>query len=170
MSTGDIFRRELENESKIGKSVQKFIKEGQLVPDEIVIDVLFHEMHSIKNPKGFIFDGFPRNRIQAEKLKEKLESDNLSITSFIALEVEGYELIQRMLKRGKLNGRIDDKEKTILNRLDVYKKDTLPLIDFYMDRYKFNRIDGMQTIDEVFEDISTILNILVSEERLSTVS
>lgn len=167
LSTGDIFREEIEKESVIGKKVKKYIEEGQLVPDELVIDVLFYQMHQYEKPLGFIFDGFPRTVTQAEILRKRLAKEKLSITTFISLEVEDYNLIQRIVKRGKYSGRVDDNQVTILERLKVYKENTLPLKDFYKDHYKFTAIDGAKKIEEVFEDISAILQILVNEERVN---
>ena len=156
LSTGDLFRNHLGNNTPLGLEAKKFMDEGNLVPDRVVINMVKEEIETKKNSKGFIFDGFPRTVKQAEALDSMLKEKNLTINFLISLEVDDDELISRIKKRALVSGRIDDQsEDKINNRIKVYNKETLPVLNHYKKLKKYNPINGVGSIDEIFEDICT---------------
>jgi len=151
LSTGDILRSELAKESKLGMEAKSFMDKGELVPDRVVIGMIEKQLDENKEANGFIFDGFPRTTPQADALDELLEKKNTAITAMIALEVEHDELVNRLLSRGKDSGRADDQNvETIENRIKVYHNETAPLIDYYSKQDKFISVQGMGSIDDIF--------------------
>ncbi|MGB0177668.1 MAG: adenylate kinase, partial [Owenweeksia sp.] len=155
LSTGDLLRSEIKAGTKLGKEAKVLMDDGKLVPDEIVIGMIRHKLEANPSAAGFIFDGFPRTEKQAEALDELLEEEGTSITMMLALEVDDNELIKRLLERGKDSGRPDDQnEEVIRKRLDVYQAQTSVLKDYYRKQDKFEGIDGLGTIDQVFERLS----------------
>ena len=157
ISTGDVLRSEMKNETELGKIAKDYIEKGQLVPDELIVDMLAKVLDSKVNSKGVIFDGFPRTIPQAKALKEML---NKRGTVMLNLQVEEEELINRLLERGKVSGRSDDNLETIKSRLDVYHKQTAPLADYYIGEGKHVAIKGMGTIEEIFGRIKDAVNNL----------
>ncbi len=154
LSTGDLFRNHLGNNTHLGLEAKKFMDEGNLVPDSVVINMVKEEIESKAKSKGFIFDGFPRTVNQAEALDLMLEEKNLSINFLISLEVDDKELISRIKKRALVSGRIDDQsEDKINNRIKVYKDETLPVLNHYKKLNKYNPVNGVGSIDEIFKDI-----------------
>jgi|TARA_B100001113_G_scaffold297203_1_gene254954 adenylate kinase len=154
LSTGDLFRNHLGNNTPLGLEAKKFMDEGNLVPDSVVINMVKEEIETKGNSKGFIFDGFPRTVNQAEALDSMLKEKNLTINFLISLEVDDDELISRIKKRALVSGRIDDQsEEKINNRIKVYKDETLPVLNHYKKLKKYNPINGVGSIDEIFEDI-----------------
>lgn len=152
LSTGDIFRANIKGETTLGKLAKSYIDKGELVPDEVTIKMLESEVDKVDNPKGFIFDGFPRTEAQAAALDEYLNSKGTGISLMLALEVEEEELIQRLLLRGKDSGRSDDQDENIIkNRIQEYNNKTAPLKSYYARQGKFTGIDGIGEIDEIFE-------------------
>jgi adenylate kinase len=151
ISTGDIFRSEIKNETPLGLKVKSIIEKGELVPDELLIDLLRAAMHKYVDIKGFIFDGFPRTLRQAADLDDLLKEDSEKVNLTLALEVEDQELITRLLIRAEREGRKDDTREVIANRLNVYQKQTSPLIDYYKKQGKFKSVLGQGTIDEIFD-------------------
>lgn len=152
LSTGDILRAELKAESELGKEAKKFMEKGELVPDSVVIGMIEVKIDANKEAKGFIFDGFPRTTAQAEALDAMLSAKGTPISRMLALFVDDDELIKRLLLRGKESGRADDQDQSIIeNRIKVYNKDTAPVIDFYEGQNKHVSIDGVGSIDEIFE-------------------
>ena len=150
LSTGDIFRANMKEETELGILAKSFISKGHLVPDEVTINMLKEEVLKHPNAKGFIFDGFPRTTVQAVALDEFLTSMNSSIKVMLALEVEENELRERLMKRALVSGRSDDAdEKIIQNRINVYKNETAPVKTFYEKQNKFISIDGIGTIDDI---------------------
>ena len=138
LSTGDIFRHNIKNQTALGVKAKSFIDQGQLVPDSLTIDLLRSEVLKYSNPKGFIFDGFPRTNAQANALDEFLSELNSSITMMVALDVEEEELKSRLQKRAEVSGRVDDADpKIIENRIAVYKTETAPVKDFYTKHSSF---------------------------------
>jgi adenylate kinase len=131
---------------------------GQLVPDEVVIDMLFSVMLQHKESKGFVFDGFPRTLIQAEKFDEMLELNNIPIKMVISLEVNDDELIKRLVKRGIESGRADDTEEVIAKRLLVYNDQTKPLLDYYAKKKILKHVHGIGPIDDIFGDICSVID------------
>lgn len=152
LSTGDIFRANIKGETELGLLAKSYMDKGNLVPDEVTINMLRSEVLKQENPKGFIFDGFPRNNTQAAALDELLASLNTSITLMLALDVEEEELRERLKKRAEVSGRPDDaKPEVIENRINVYKNETSPLKEFYKAQGKFVSINGIGSIDEISE-------------------
>lgn len=151
LSTGDILRSEVAAGTQLGLEAKKLMDAGSLVPDEIVIGMISSKVDANKDAKGFIFDGFPRTTAQAEALDGLLSGKNTSISMMLALEVDDDELIKRLLNRGKLSGRSDDADTTIIaNRISEYNKKTAPLKDYYTKQNKFFSIKGVGSIEEIF--------------------
>jgi adenylate kinase len=150
LSTGDIFRANIKGETDLGILAKSFMDSGQLVPDEVTINMLKAEVLNHRDPKGFIFDGFPRTNAQAAALDELLSEINTSITSMISLDVQEDELRERLANRAKTSGRPDDANPAVIqNRIDVYKNETAPVIDYYSAQNKWIKIDGLGTIQDI---------------------
>lgn len=161
ISTGDVFRYNIKNETELGKKAQEFINQGQLVPDEITINMLKAEVENNMDKAGFLFDGFPRTIAQAEALDQFLASINLSITATVALEANDDVLVARILERGKTSGRADDQDETkIRTRYEEYNEKTAPLIDFYTNQGKYHAVDGIGTVEEVTNRLSNVIDTL----------
>ena len=153
ISTGDVLRAEIKNGTELGKTAKGYIDQGQLIPDELMIDILASVFDSFEDSKGVIFDGFPRTIAQAEALKKRLAERGQDVTVMVDLEVPEDELMTRLIKRGKDSGRADDNEETIKKRLHVYHSQTAPLIDWYKNEKKYQHINGLGTMDGIFADI-----------------
>lgn len=161
LSTGDIFRAHIGGATELGLLAKSFMDKGELVPDEVTINMLKHEVNKQTNPKGFIFDGFPRTNAQALALDEFLATKNTSISVMLALDVEEEELKSRLLNRAKVSGRKDDADPQIIqNRIDVYKKETSPVKAYYEDQQKFISIDGSGDIDQISDRLFSAINQL----------
>ena len=159
LSTGDIFRENIKNETSLGLEAKAFIEKGQLVPDSVTIDMLSKEMMSISNMNGFLFDGFPRTIKQAQSLDQLLLKLNQEISLMICIEVTESELIKRLLKRGESSNRKDDQNKEIItNRIKIYKEQTELLKDYYLTQNKFLSVDGTSSIQEVKEKIFSLID------------
>ena len=159
LSTGDIFRFNMKNDTELGKLAKSYIDNGDLVPDEVTINMLQDEVEKNPQAKGFLFDGFPRTIAQAEALDKFLEGKNQEITATVALEANDEILVQRLLERGKTSGRADDQdEEKIRNRYQEYNEKTAPLMDYYKAQHKFYAVDGIGTIEEVTERLSLVLD------------
>ena len=153
ISTGDVLHAEIKNGTELGKTAKGYIDQGQLIPDELMIDILASVFDSFKDSKGVIFDGFPRTIAQAEALKKMLAERGQDVSVMLDLEVPEDELMVRLIKRGKDSGRADDNEETIKKRLHVYHSQTSPLIDWYKNEKKYQHINGLGTMDGIFADI-----------------
>ena len=153
ISTGDVLRAEIKNGTELGKTAKGYIDQGQLIPDELMIDILASVFDSFKDSKGVIFDGFPRTIAQAKALKKMLAERGQDVSVMLDLEVPEDELMVRLIKRGKDSGRADDNEETIKKRLHVYHSQTAPLIDWYKNEKKYQHINGLGTMDGIFADI-----------------
>ena len=153
LSTGDILREEVSNNTELGVQAKKFMDSGELVTDELIIGMIKNKIESTVNVEGFLFDGFPRTISQAEALDQMLDSSNKSIDKVISLEVDDKTLIERLLARG----RSDDNEETIKNRLEVYKNQTLPIKDYYHSKNQLVEIKGDSSIEEVSSEIEKSL-------------
>jgi adenylate kinase len=158
LSTGDILREEIKAKSKLGLKVKKYLSKGALVPDSIIIDELAKKVVKYIHSTGVIFDGFPRTLIQANMFDKMLAGKNISISLVIAIDVTEKEILTRLLGRAKNSNRDDDNKKIILNRIEVYKKQTLPLIQYYKNQKKLVSISGMANVDNVFERISKFID------------
>jgi adenylate kinase len=158
LSTGDILRAEITNKTKLGMKAKAFMDKGALVPDEVVIGMIASKLDANKNARGFIFDGFPRTTAQAEALDKLLSARKTPITCMLALEVEHDELVNRLLNRGLTSGRSDDQNPQIIeNRITEYNNKTAPVIKFYDTQGKFHSINGVGSIDEIFERLSDVI-------------
>ena len=160
ISTGDLFRNNISNNTELGLLAKSYMDKGDLVPDEVTIKMLEAEVNNHPNAKGFIFDGFPRTTVQAEILDQFLTTLKLSISMTIALDVDENLLIDRLIKRGKDSGRSDDQDRSkIQNRFDEYNMKTSPLINYYKNQNKFFDVDGVGDINEIsFRIFNTIDN------------
>ncbi|GJH41726.1 hypothetical protein RCZ04_22760 [Capnocytophaga sp. HP1101] len=164
ISTGDIFRHNIKNETKLGKLAQSYMDKGDLVPDEVTIQMLQEEVENNPNAEGFIFDGFPRTIAQAEALDNFLESKGMRIHGTLALEADDEVLIKRLVERGKVSGRTDDQdEEKIRNRFTEYNEKTAPLITFYQTQGKYHAINGIGTIEEITTRLSDTIDKIKAE-------
>jgi len=153
ISTGDVLRAEIKYETNLGKTAKGYIDNGQLIPDELMVNILAGVLDKAESNEGVIFDGFPRTIAQAEALKNMLNERNQDVTVMLDLDVPEDELMVRLIKRGKESGRADDNEETIKKRLLVYHNQTAPLKDFYKKEGSYKHIKGMGSLDTIFEDI-----------------
>ena len=160
ISTGDVLRAEIKNGTELGKTAKGYIDQGQLIPDELMIDILASVFDSFKDSKGVIFDGFPRTIAQAEALKKMSAERGQDVSVMVDLEVPEDELMVRLIKRGKDSGRADDNEETIKKRLHVYHSQTAPLIDWYKNEKKYQHINGLGTMEGIFAEICEAIDKL----------
>ena len=164
ISTGDIFRYNIKNETKLGKLAQSYMDKGDLVPDEVTIQMLQEEVEKNPNAEGFIFDGFPRTIAQAEALDAFLTSKGMRIHGTLALEADDEVLIKRLVERGKVSGRTDDQdEEKIRNRFTEYNEKTAPLIAFYQAQGKYHAVNGIGTIEEITTRLSETIDKIKAE-------
>lgn len=161
LSTGDIFRFNIKNDTELGKLAKTFMDKGDLVPDEVTIQMLQSEVDKNPNSAGFLFDGFPRTIAQAEALDSFLVSKKQEITATVALEADDNILVQRLLERGKTSGRPDDQdEEKIRNRYQEYNEKTAPLMEYYKNQGKFHPVNGIGSILEVNERLNFVFDNL----------
>lgn len=161
LSTGDIFRFNIKNDTDLGKLAKTYMDKGDLVPDEVTIQMLQSEVDKNPDSAGFLFDGFPRTISQAEALDSFLETKSQSITATIALEADDEVLVQRLLERGKTSGRPDDQdEEKIRNRYQEYNEKTAPLMNYYKEQNKFYAVNGIGSIAEITERLSAVIDNL----------
>ena len=161
LSTGDIFRFNIKNDTDLGKLAKSYMDKGDLVPDEVTIKMLEDEVNKNLDKQGFLFDGFPRTIAQAEALDAFLETKNWKITATVALEANDEILVQRLLERGKTSGRPDDQdEEKIRNRYQEYNEKTAPLMDYYKGQDKFYPVNGIGSIEEITERLSNVIEKL----------
>jgi adenylate kinase len=162
ISTGDIFRNEIKNKSPLGLKVQAIIEKGDLVPDDLLLDILKSVIICNQDKEGCIFDGFPRTIRQAMDLDEIMKERKEQINGVLALEVDEEEIVTRLLKRAQLEGRKDDTEVIIRNRLQVYYSQTRPLLDFYNHNGLLREVTGVGSIDDIFNDLCFQIDALVT--------
>ncbi len=162
ISTGDVLRDNIRRGTELGKTAKGYIDQGQLVPDELIIDILAQVLDENKDKasEGVIFDGFPRTIPQAEALEQLLADRGTRIDAVVGLEVPEDELIKRILLRGQMSGRADDNEETARKRLEVYHSQTSPLKAYYEEQGKYRAINGLGSIDDIFKSISETLDSL----------
>lgn len=159
ISTGDVFRYNIKNVTDLGRLAKSFMDKGQLVPDEITIDMLSNELDKNPDANGFIFDGFPRTEAQAEALGHLMDDKETQIDAMVALEVDDEILVERLLDRGKTSGRADDAEESIIrNRIKVYYNETAILKSYYEKQNKYFGIDGVGSIEEITERLSEVID------------
>jgi len=161
LSTGDVFRYNIKNQTKLGLHAKTFMDKGDLVPDSVTIDMLKAEVNKHPKANGFIFDGFPRTQSQAEALDVFLKEKGEQISGMVALEVEEDELVKRLLERGKTSGRPDDQdEKKIRNRFNEYNTKTAILKDYYQVQGKYFGINGLGSIEEITKRLEEVFDKL----------
>ena len=160
ISTGDVLRDNIKRGTDLGKTAKGYIDQGQLVPDELIIDILAQVLDDNKDnaKEGVIFDGFPRTIPQAEALEQLLADRGTRIDAVVGLEVPEEELIKRILLRGQMSGRSDDNEETARKRLETYHNQTSPLKAYYEEQGKYRSINGLGTIDGIFDLIKEALD------------
>ncbi len=161
LSTGDLLRNEIAQQTPLGMQAKKLVDQGLLVPDEVVIGMINSKLESNRQAAGFIFDGFPRTLAQAEALDNLLAEKNSSIKAMLSLEVEHDELIRRIRHRGQDSGRSDDTDPAIIGkRIEEYHQKTAPLIDYYRRQNKYYPIAGVGTIEQIFEKLCQVIDSL----------
>ncbi|MBN8852964.1 MAG: adenylate kinase [Sphingobacteriales bacterium 50-39] len=159
LSTGDLLRSEIAGQTPLGLAAKSFMDKGQLVPDEVVIEMISSALDNNPQAYGFLFDGFPRTTAQAEALDKLLSQKGTSIAVVLALQVGQNELVKRLLNRGLTSGRSDDtKEDVILARLIEYEKKTAAVADHYKKYDKVVYVKGEGSIDEIFDDLSSAID------------
>ncbi len=160
LSTGDIFRYNMKNDTELGVLAKQYIEKGELVPDEVTVKMVMDFLDRNPESNGFIFDGFPRTIAQGEALDQMLSEKNQQIHIMLALEVEEDELVRRLLERGKSSGRADDQdEDTIRNRFKVYENETAPLAEYYSKQDKYMGVHGMGSIEEIFDRLCAAIEM-----------
>lgn len=163
VSTGDLFRKNMKENTALGKKAKSFIEKGDLVPDAVTIGMMNDKIESHPEAQGFIFDGFPRTAAQAEALDEFLNQKGTPISKMIALDVDDEELVKRLLNRGKDSGRADDQDESIIrNRIKVYNEKTLPVASYYDEQGKFVAVQGVGTIEEIFDRLCAVIDDIIA--------
>ena len=161
ISTGDMFRYELSHNTELGQLARSYMDKGQLVPDSVTISMLRKRVQDNPHVKGFIFDGFPRTTPQAEALDELLAETGETISGLIELSVDEDEIVKRVLLRGKTSGRADDNNESIIRkRINVYRSETTPVADYYGQFGKSHKIQGVGSIDDIFNNLCHTIDSL----------
>jgi len=151
LSTGDMLRAEIAAGTELGRKMSTIMSKGELVPDEVVIEMIANKIDSSKEYAGFLFDGFPRTVAQTAELEKMLNDRGMKIDCMLALDVEHDELVKRLIGRAELSGRPDDKDPAVIeNRIDVYNEKTLPIINYCNERGLYLPVNGMGTIDDIY--------------------
>jgi adenylate kinase len=155
LSTGDMLRAEITAGTDLGKKMGSIMSKGELVPDEVVIEMIAAKIDSTKGRAGFLFDGFPRTVAQTEVLEKMLNARKMKIDRMLVLDVEHDELVKRLIARAELSDRPDDKDPAVIeNRIDVYNEKTKPIINYCMKRGIYQPVNGMGSIEDIFERLS----------------
>lgn len=161
ISTGDVFRSNIKNETELGQLAKSYMDKGQLVPDQVTIDLLISEVDKHPEAAGFIFDGFPRTEAQAAALDDILEGRGTGISKVLALDVEIEELRERLRKRAEISGRSDDADPEVIqNRINVYMNETFPIKEFYQKQGKLAIVNGQGSIDDITQLLFAELDTL----------
>jgi adenylate kinase len=159
LSTGDMLRAEIAAHTDLGKRMSSIMLKGELVPDEVVIEMIAAKIDSTRGRAGFLFDGFPRTVAQTAALEKMLNDRQMKIDNMLVLEVDHDELVKRLVARADLSGRPDDKDPAVIeNRIDVYREKTEPIINYCRERGIYQPVNGMGSIDEIFERLSGYIN------------
>ncbi len=162
LSTGDMLRAEISAGTELGKKMSLIMSRGELVPDEVVIEMIAHKIDSSKGSAGFLFDGFPRTVAQTVSLEKMLNTRGMQIDQMLVLDVDHDELVKRLIARAELSGRPDDRDpKVIENRIDVYKEKTEPIINYCDQKGLYQPINGMGSVDDIFKRLSDFMKKLV---------
>ena len=153
ISTGDIFRANIKNNTELGQKAKTYMDKGELVPDELVVDLIMDRFKEADCANGYVLDGFPRTTAQAVSLDAILKELGISLDAVLNLNVPSEELVKRISERAVLENRADDNPETVQKRLAVYEESTKPLIDYYRNSGLYQEINGLQDVDAVFADI-----------------
>jgi adenylate kinase len=157
-STGDMLRAEIAAGTELGKKMSSIMSKGELVPDEVVIEMIADKIDSTKGVAGFLFDGFPRTVVQTDELEKMLNARGMKIDSMLVLNVDHDELVKRLIVRAEQSGRPDDMDPAVIeNRINVYKAKTEPIIEYCRKRGIYQSVNGMGTIEEIFERLSGMI-------------
>ena len=158
LSTGDLLRDEVSKHTPLGVEAKKYMDQGMLVPDEVVIGMISSKLDENQDARGFVFDGFPRTRAQAEALDKLIEFKNTKIDLVLSLEVPEQELINRLISRGQTSGRSDDNEAVITKRIVEYRQKTEPVATYYAGHGKLEQIAGEQSIEDTFKLLAKVIS------------
>ncbi len=162
LSTGDMLRAEITAGTALGKKMSLIMSKGELVPDEVVIEMIAHKIDHSKGSAGFLFDGFPRTVAQTISLEKMLNERGMKIDQMLVLDVDHDELVKRLIARAELSGRPDDKDPAVIeNRIDVYKEKTEPIINYCNEKGLYQPVKGMGTIDDIFKRLNDYMKKLV---------
>jgi adenylate kinase len=162
LSTGDMLRAEITAGTELGKKMSHIMSKGELVPDEVVIEMIADKIDKSKGSAGFLFDGFPRTVAQTVSLEKMLNHRGMKIDQMLVLDVDHNELVNRLIARAELSGRPDDKDPAVIeNRIAVYKEKTEPIINYCSQKGLYQPVNGMGTIDDIFKRLSEHMKKLV---------
>ena len=162
ISTGDLFRHHISKKTDLGQLAQSYMSNGDLVPDQVTIDMLKDAVDTNGDAKGFIFDGFPRTTKQAEALDNFLSEKSMEISATLALEANEDVLMERLVSRGKTSGRVDDQdEEKIRKRFEEYNNKTALLRDFYTAQGKFHSVNGFGSVDEITQRLTALIDCMI---------
>ncbi|HEY5469779.1 MAG TPA: adenylate kinase [Bacteroidales bacterium] len=162
LSTGDMLRAEITAGTDLGKKMSLIMSKGELVPDEVVIEMIAYKIDNSKGTAGFLYDGFPRTVAQTVSLEKMLNERNMKIDQMLVLDVDHDELVKRLLARAELSGRPDDKDPAVIeNRIEVYKEKTEPIINYCSERGIYQSVKGVGTIDDIFKRLCDSMKKLV---------
>ena len=162
LSTGDMLRAEITAGNELGKKMSLIMSKGELVPDEVVIEMIADKIDKSKGSAGFLFDGFPRTVAQTVSLEKMLNGRGMKINQMLVLDVDHDELVKRLIARAELSGRPDDKDPAVIeNRITVYKEKTEPIINYCNKKALYQPVNGMGTIDDIFKRLSDYMKKLV---------
>lgn len=168
ISTGDMFRSEIGNQTELGLLAKSYIDKGELVPDEVTVNMLRKRVEDNPEVKGFIFDGFPRTVAQAEALDAMLEDMGQPITALLELKVPAEELIVRLMNRAKTSGRADDADANVIkNRIQVYRENTAPVASYYDQKDKTKTVHGVGSIEEITQSLVAALDEAIAASSAS---
>ena len=162
LSTGDMLRAEITAGTELGKNMSLIMSKGELVPDEVVIEMIAYKIDNNKVSAGFLFDGFPRTVAQTVSLEKMLNERDMKIDQMLVLDVDHDELVKRLIARAELSGRPDDKDPAVIeNRIEVYREKTEPIINYCNEKGIYQPVNGMGTIDDIFKRLSDYMKKLV---------
>ncbi len=164
ISTGEVLRDEIAKNTELGKTADSYISKGNLVPDDLIVDILDNMLDEQMLNKGIILDGFPRTINQAKSLQKMLGKRGHEVSAVIGLEVHEDELVDRLLKRGQVSGRSDDNTETIKQRIQVYHRNTEPLMDYYKQAGIYYPIEGEGSVENISEKITNVLTPISDKE------
>ena len=162
LSTGDMLRAEITAGTELGKNMSLIMSKGELVPDEVVIEMIAYKIDNNKVSAGFLFDGFPRTVAQTVSLEKMLNERDMKIDQMLVLDVDHDELVKRLIARAELSGRPDDKDPAVIeNRIEVYREKTEPIINYCNEKGIYQPVNGMGTIDDIFKRLSDYMKKLI---------